>query len=124
MNFISAELSKTGGRDENQDFCGMRTEATAGIWALADGLGGHRGGEVASRTAVTAILEQWSPSLAHTPQSLLSLIEAAQSAIIAEQQANPQLSAMRTTLVLLMAKGDNVLWGHCGDSRYFVCFLV
>jgi len=97
----------------------MRREATAGIWALADGLGGHRGGEVASKTAVTAILEQWSPALAHTPQSLLSLVEAGQSAIIAEQQANSTLLSMRTTLVLLMAKGDNVLWGHCGDSRLY-----
>jgi len=97
----------------------MRTEATAGIWALADGLGGHRGGEVASKTAVAAILEQWSPALAHTPQSLLTLTESAQSALLAKQQTNPQLSSMRTTIVLLMAKGDNVLWGHVGDSRLY-----
>jgi len=74
MGFISAELSKIGGREVNQDFCGAKFEDKNGIWILADGLGGHRGGEVASHAAVTAMLELWSSSIDCSPQSLLILI--------------------------------------------------
>lgn len=117
--FISAELTKIGGREVNQDFCGTKTEEMSGIWVVADGLGGHRGGEVASEAAVTAIIGQWCPALGNTPAMLLALIEAAQTAVLEQQEATPQLSSMRTTLVMLSANGDEVLWGHVGDSRLY-----
>ncbi len=119
MRFISAELSKTGGRDINQDCCAFKSGNGSGIWIVADGLGGHRGGEVASQAAVSAILEQWTPDLELTMQSMTNFAESAQSAILEQQQISPRLSSMRTTLVMLAAYSDEALWAHVGDSRLY-----
>jgi serine/threonine protein phosphatase PrpC len=119
MTFITAKLSKVGGREVNQDYCDSTCAETGGVWVVADGLGGHRGGEVASETAVTTVLNLWSQISGNSPAILLDLIEAAQVAILEQQQATPQLLSMRTTLVMLTAHGDDVLWGHVGDSRLY-----
>jgi PPM family protein phosphatase len=119
MRFSSASISKPGGREENQDFCDSVQTDTAGLWLLADGLGGHRGGEVASATAVQAIRAAWQPAAALAPETVRDLIETAQAAMLNTQTAQPALASMRTTLVLLQNAGDRVLWGHVGDSRLY-----
>ena len=98
MEFITADVSKVGGREVNQDYCGYTCDGASGIWIVADGLGGHRGGEVASEAAVKAVLSCWTSSSVLSPQYLTELTEAAQSAVLSEQAALPQLSSMRTTL--------------------------
>jgi serine/threonine protein phosphatase PrpC len=119
MRFSSASISKPGGREENQDFYDSVQTDTAGLWLLADGLGGHRGGEVASATAVQAIRADWQPAAELVPETVMELIETAQAAILDSQKAQPSLASMRTTLVLLQNAGDKVIWGHVGDSRLY-----
>jgi PPM family protein phosphatase len=114
LRFRTATISNAGGRDHNEDACGHR----GGCWALADGLGGHGGGEVASRVAVDSVLG----SLADTPPSVAGIVQAMQAANLAlhrEQQATPALERMRTTLVILVSNGAAALWGHVGDSRLY-----
>lgn len=120
MLFATAYISKTGGREQNQDFCAFKEVGTSAIWVVADGLGGHRGGEVASETTVAAILEAWQPEKSVGAQATYELVISAQSAIISQQDADPKLASMRTTLVLLQASADLVLWGHVGDSRLYL----
>jgi serine/threonine protein phosphatase PrpC len=119
MTFTSASISKPGGREENQDFCDSVQTDTAGLWLLADGLGGHRGGEVASATAVQAILAAWQPDAELVSQTVDILIALAQAAILNKQAEQPALSSMRTTLVMLQQAGDKVICGHVGDSRLY-----
>jgi len=117
--FGSASISKTGGRKENQDFCGSKVVGHAGLWVVADGLGGHLGGTVASQTAVQAMLDSWHPEVDSTPHKIDELIESTQVAILKQQETDPQLSAMRTTVVALLIDRDQALWGHVGDSRLY-----
>ena len=119
MTFESASISKAGGRKENQDCCDSKVVDHAGLWIVADGVGGHRGGAVASQTAVRAMLDSWHVEAESIPQTIDDLINSAQAAIFKQQDTDPQLSAMRTTVVALHIVGDQALWGHVGDSRLY-----
>ena len=120
MTFESATISKTGGREENQDCCDSKVGDHAGLWIVADGVGGHRGGAVASQTAVRAMLDSWHAEAASIPLTIDELINAAQTAMLKQQVTDPQLSAMRTTVVALHIAEDQALWGHVGDSRLYL----
>lgn len=119
MRFTTASVSKPGGQEENQDFCDSITVENSNLWVLADGLGGHRGGEVASATAAQTILAAWQPAAELAPESVDQLIGTAQAAMLDKQAEQPALSSMRTTLVLLQNVGEKVIWGHVGDSRLY-----
>jgi serine/threonine protein phosphatase PrpC len=119
VTFKSASISKAGGREENQDCCDSKVVDHAGLWIVADGVGGHRGGAVASQTAVRAMLDSWHAEAESISQTVDELINAAQTAILKQQITDTQLSAMRTTVVALYIVGDQALWGHVGDSRLY-----
>lgn len=116
LRFDTARLTHAGGRDYNEDFCDFRD----GCWVVADGLGGHGGGEVASQLAVEALLATWDPTAPLTAAALTNGLEAAVAAIHARQAAEPGLSGMRTTLVVLASDGRQALWAHIGDSRLYI----
>ncbi len=108
MRFDTAVLSEAGGRPVNQDYAAWRE----GCWALADGLGGHGGGEVASRIAVEAVM-------AVGVAAPGELITSANAAVMRAQREQPSLQQMRTTLVVLVAEGDEAHWAHAGDTRLY-----
>lgn len=120
MTFESASISKAGGREENQDCYDGKVVGHAGLWTVADGLGGYRGGAVASQTAVQTMLDSWHSEAEAIPQVVDELINAAQAAILKQQATDLQLSAMRTTVVALHIVRDQALWGHVGDSRLYL----
>ncbi len=115
LHFTTALLSRTGERTNNEDACGYRD----GCWVVADGLGGHGGGEVAARLAVEALLAAWDPAAPLTAEALTQGLEAAAAAIHSRQAEDPGLSGMRTTLVVLASDGARALWAHVGDSRLY-----
>lgn len=116
LGFDTAFLSRTGARANNEDACGYRD----GCWVVADGLGGHGGGEVASRLAVHALLATWNPNAPLRAAALIQGLEAAAAAIHSHQAEDPGLSGMRTTLVVLATDGAHALWAHVGDSRLYL----
>lgn len=115
-----AALSGAGGREENQDAWGV-TAASDGslIFAVADGLGGHRGGRVAAHAAIAGALEA-----ASSPEfdfwkdtALQGLLDGAQQAILAAKEGRRELSSMRSTLVILALRDGLANWIHVGDVR-------
>jgi serine/threonine protein phosphatase PrpC len=86
------------------------------LFAVADGMGGHRGGEVASHTAIEALRAAIANG---TP--LHDAITRANAAVIARAAGNDELTGMGTTLTALIAIGGRqLLVGHVGDSRAYI----
>jgi protein phosphatase len=91
-----------------------------GLFAVADGLGGHASGEVASRMAVDELASRFA-GLEGTPvERLREAFQLANRAIHGLSQADPLLSGMGTTLVAGHFAGDGTLAvAHVGDSRAY-----
>ncbi|MBV9301591.1 MAG: serine/threonine-protein phosphatase [Acidobacteriaceae bacterium] len=118
-NFQTAVLSEPGGREANEDSCLWDEVGESACWVVADGLGGHNGGELASKTATSAIIA----SFKHNPEVSNAALDqhfiAAHNAMLACQKENPALADMRSTAVALLSDSRNALWGHVGDSRLY-----
>ncbi len=102
----------------------------AGLWIVADGMGGHVGGEVASRLAVETItnflearLPHLEPSSSEQEGLLAASIQAGQQVILNAAETEPTLRGMGTTVVLLhISSGPTPrCWLlHVGDSRAYL----
>jgi len=112
------------GRLRHNDEDAFLVDAGNGLFAVADGVGGSRAGEVASRLAVETaerVLreERRSPSGAAVPEVIRRMFSAAHRAIIEHAAADPSVSEMATTLVLLHCDGTRAWIAHAGDSRVY-----
>lgn len=116
-------LSKIGGRAANEDACGFWTAPEACFCALSDGLGGHHGGDVASKIAVKGILDWFRETPECSAGAVRSALQAGNSAVIQAQARDSKLGWMRTTAVVLSidTRRSMAVWGHSGDSRLY-CF--
>jgi len=119
MKFDLASLSNTGGREANQDYVTFADQQSVGVWIVADGLGGHKGGEEASEIAARTVLETYLKQPALDGDIIGSQIAAAHEAVLEGQEREPRYGSMRTTIVALFRKGDEVTWVHVGDARLY-----
>ncbi|GGB89754.1 serine/threonine protein phosphatase [Knoellia flava TL1] len=92
------------------------------LLAMADGMGGHAGGDVASSTVLGALvpLDGESFSGADATQALLRRITAANAELGQMAQDDPDLEGMGTTLIAILRARDKLVLAHIGDSRAFV----
>lgn len=105
-------------RPSNQDSL-LIQDGKYGLYGVADGMGGHNGGDVASQLAVLMlgrVLEGAKPQKA----LLKGGIEEINLLIYKEQQKNELLSGMGTTLTVLWEGEKELLLGHVGDSRAYL----
>jgi serine/threonine protein phosphatase PrpC len=100
---------------------------SAQVIAVADGMGGHAAGEVASRIAITK-LEEISTVITHpeidsdSAEDLFSdSLNSIDLQLKSESDENPQLSGMGTTLTSLFISGERISLLHIGDSRAYRC---
>ncbi len=119
MGFETGKICNTGGRKSNQDYAGFLELDQAACWVVADGLGGHIGGEVASETAVKKILHAFEERPECNAEALERYLKIAQHELLRLQEENPRLSRMRTTIVVVLSDSDRFLWGHVGDARFY-----
>ncbi len=118
-----AILSRPGGREYNEDACGhWHSERYLGC-VVADGAGGHGGGDVASKIAVQHILSQYSAApITSSSEDVEDLILDTNATVIHHRADAPGQANMHTTVVALfidLAEGM-ALWGHAGDSRLYL----
>ncbi|MHC1685587.1 MAG: PP2C family serine/threonine-protein phosphatase [Clostridiaceae bacterium] len=118
MEFKTAKITNKGSRDVNEDFCGYYINKKSYCCIVADGLGGHGSGEVASRTAVNSILESFKEKV-YALENAENYLKEAQDELIRIQNSNIKYKAMRTTLNLLLIEENEALWAHIGDSRLY-----
>lgn len=108
-------------RSLNQDFFYVGDVAGRGHLAVvADGMGGHTAGEVASRRAVETMVESLRRSRAHPPVALARAAQAANVEVYNYAIENPQHKGMGTTLTAVLIDDQVGLVGHVGDSRAYL----
>ena len=83
---------------------------------LADGMGGHAGGALASRTVCDQFLKSYAVRNGSVVQGLLEALKASNNAIADKVTANPLLQGMGSTLVAVMFGPDGINWVSVGDS--------
>ena len=121
MQLCAAARSDQGRRrSANEDTYALAPEL--GLFLVADGMGGHRAGQVASglaARAAVATLRTLHDGRRGTLERLRACVTAANAEILASSRAKPELAGMGTTIVALLAEGDRVALAHVGDSRAY-----
>ena len=119
--------SLTGPRERNEDFCGLATpdgqelENKGVIAAVADGIGGHKGGREAAEYTVRGLLADYyaTPDTWSVPRAIETVTTALNRWVIAEASRNAELAGMATTLSALVLRGRRYHTAHIGDSRIY-----
>lgn len=122
MKFEASFLTDKGlRRESNQDACLINNEL--GLFIVADGMGGHSGGEVASSMAVEAVEEVMLSDDAKSKDSRSMIVkayeEASRKIFDLAATERPELSGMGTTMVVAQLKGRTLYIGNVGDSRCY-----
>jgi protein phosphatase len=111
-------------RRRNEDAFAVHLEL--GLFVVADGMGGHAGGEVASRLAVEAVaahliaILSGPPSVATRAGELLtSAVQRANQAVVGAARSKAEANDMGTTIACVLARGDRAAVAHVGDSRVY-----
>jgi protein phosphatase len=119
-----AALSDTGNeRAGNEDACGSHSESpTHVLVAVADGVGGEEGGEVASQMAIDVTLRTYreSPASWGASKRLYRAVQQANIEIHDRALVVTELRRMSTTITALVVDGDVAHAAHVGDSRLYL----
>jgi len=111
-------------RKSNQD--SIFYDQLMGVGIVADGIGGRKGGEIASSMAVNHLRQiiQNTKIIRHEEirPFLINAIDQANMAIIARGEHEPDISGMGTTLNCLLFTNENLYLGHIGDSRTYLYY--
>jgi serine/threonine protein phosphatase PrpC len=123
MKYVVYQASRRGGRPYNEDRVAYAYTSEALVMVLADGMGGHSHGEVASQLTVQVITGLFQarakPVLADMTAFLLDGIYAAHDAINEYALRKHMADPPRTTCVVCVVQRGMACWAHVGDSRLY-----
>lgn len=123
MRYSIGKTSRLGNRETNQDRFGVVESKHAVLLVVADGMGGHQGGEVAADVFVTSALRQFNSTpkpITDTMEFLDNLIKKAHREVVNASISHiPPLQA-RTTCVMCLIQNGVANWVHVGDSRFYL----
>jgi PPM family protein phosphatase len=124
VGFEHATSASQGGRSYQEDAADVRQDGEGLVVVLADGMGGHAGGAVASAVATASFLEGYQTAEGDARARLAEGLTAANVGIQAEASANPALRGMGCTLVGIAFAADGpawrIEWISVGDSPLYV----
>jgi len=116
-SFAGSDVGRMRSGNEDSYFCGQT------VFAVADGLGGHQGGEVASAAAVEPLAGLDGRSFGdagEAAEALAAAIREANEAIIDRAAGDPSLYGMGTTVTSAAVAGGQLQLAHVGDSRAYL----
>ena len=129
MDLIAAGKTDTGiVRSNNED--NFIVDEKRGLLVVADGMGGHAAGEIASKMAVSVISDHllgqqkffgtYNESYSPATNNLNSALRLANLAVFEAAESSPQLHGMGTTVAAVLACGNRLSIAHIGDSRVYL----
>lgn len=116
MKLEVGTYTRPGTRSHNEDYVTFREEKGKLLFVVADGLGGHDKGEVASEHVGTYIKNYFNFEIS-SDEALRKAINEAQNSLLELQCEEKAVNAMKTTVVALAVKNDKAYFAHVGDSR-------
>ncbi len=123
MKYVVYQASRRGGRQYNEDRVAYAYTPEALLMVLADGMGGHSNGEIASQLTVQVISSLFQarakPVLPDMSSFLLDGIYAAHDAINEYALRKRMSDPPRTTCVVCVVQKGMACWAHVGDSRLY-----
>jgi len=105
-------------RANNEDYSLIEPEM--GLYVLADGMGGAKAGERASRLAVDTVFERVLTAPSRDSQALLAAVEEANRRVLEAAGSDSSLEGMGTTLVVALEVGEELCIASVGDSRAYL----
>lgn len=111
-------FSRVGSRERNEDAVLMCEQDGSYVFALADGLGGHGGGDIASASVTDQAVDIFKKA-GDRDDYLSQAFECAQEVLIQQKNASDAVADMKSTMVLLKLTKESAQWAHIGDSRLY-----
>ncbi|MCL2787105.1 MAG: protein phosphatase 2C domain-containing protein [Micrococcales bacterium] len=92
------------------------------LLVVADGMGGHAGGDIASSVAIAhlAALDEETPAADEAAQAIHEAVAAAHSELLERVEEDPELAGLGTTITALLRCEDRLVLAHIGDSRAYL----
>lgn len=118
MKLLTAFYTNAGGRENNEDFADyyINESGICGAWFAADGLGGHRDGDIASKAAVGIAIEMFRANPELSSSNISAIFKTANEKVTA---GKINFFEKKTTMTGLFVKDGKALWAHVGDSRLY-----
>ncbi|HJU22467.1 MAG TPA: PP2C family serine/threonine-protein phosphatase [Casimicrobiaceae bacterium] len=124
MRFTIFQESRKGAREVNQDRIAYTYSRETLLLVIADGMGGHVGGEIAAQIAVRLFIERFhqeaKPILRNPMKFMQDTMLRAHAALGSYASQFSMLETPRTTCVAVVVQGDHAYWTHAGDSRFYL----
>ncbi|HEX4884182.1 MAG TPA: PP2C family serine/threonine-protein phosphatase [Casimicrobiaceae bacterium] len=124
MRFTIFQESRKGSRKVNQDRIAYTYGRDTLLMVVADGMGGHAGGEIAAQIAVRLFVERFQqeakPVLRNPLKFLQDTMLRAHSALGSYANQFSMLETPRTTCVACIVQANHAYWAHVGDSRFYL----
>ena len=124
MRFTIFQESRKGSRKVNQDRIAYTFSRDTLLLVVADGMGGHAGGEIAAQIAVRLFIERFQqeakPILKNPLKFLQDTMVRAHTALGSYANQFSMLETPRTTCVCCIVQAGHAYWGHVGDSRLYL----
>lgn len=122
MNIQYEILSDIGNRERNEDYADVKINARGFLAVVADGLGGHEKGEIASKLVTDTMMSEVNFDAIDYQKELHRIMQKAQKELLELQQKEKKIDAMKTTGVSLFINSKEAYLGHIGDSRGYVFY--
>jgi serine/threonine protein phosphatase PrpC len=122
MRYENGHALRTGNRPDNQDRIGYVRDGSNLLMVLADGMGGHAGGDVAAEILVETACDHFREAVKPIidPHDFIrDIIHEAHRTIVSADEDMPARSPC-TTGVVCIVQGNTAWWGHVGDSRIYL----